>query len=655
MREEPVGRLPAEVGSQVGQAGRRSSGTAVAVVPSLLILLVGLGCTPPSSDRAAGRPGAAEPSHADGSSRSEGSAGPSRSEPTFAVKVEKNIRVRMRDGVELSTDVVRPDAPGTFPVLVMRSPYGKDWSAGISGGPYEHEYYARRGYAVVQQDSRGRFDSGGTFEPFVDEAPDGWDTLTWAAVQPWSNARIGGLGQSYYGFTQLAQAVQRHPALATIAPVMTTGDTHNNWVFSDGAFHLGFAMGWGTGLLGKGTPRPDPRRAPPPMAGTSPPPAFQHLPVRTMDEQQGQRQPVPFYREWLTHPAKDDFWHSRSLDLLVPAINVPVLFYTGWYDYFLRGNLADHGRFMKSGPEATSRTASRLIIGPWTHYTGPDGATARVGDLDFGPSAAYDLPARLLGWYDQWLKGMPDRFASDGPVRIFVMGDNRWRSERAWPPADVQYTKYYFSSGGRANTAAGDGALATSPPGAAVPQDTFVYDPANPVPTVGGVSGAPAGPREQSSLAGRADILSYVSAPLASRLEVTGPLQVTLFAATDAADTDFTAKLVDVHPDGRAYNIQDGVIRARYRGGLDKAVPIARGTVLEYTIDLWATSHAFLPGHRIRVDISSSNFPRLSRNLNTGESPELSTRMVVARQTVYHDAAHPSHILLPVIPNGARP
>ncbi|MBM3772939.1 MAG: CocE/NonD family hydrolase [Acidimicrobiia bacterium] len=582
-------------------------------------------------------------------------AAPAESQPIYPITVDRNLRVNMRDGVELSTDVVRPNADGTFPVLMMRTPYGKDWSAGISGGPYEHEYYATRGYVVVQQDSRGRFDSSGVFEPFVDEAPDGWDTAAWAAQQPWSNARLAGLGQSYYGYSQLALAVQRHPALVTIAPLMTTGDTHNNWIFSDGAMHLGFAMAWGTGLLGRGTARPNPRVASPPVAGTAQASVFAHLPVQAMDEQQGQKMRVPFYRAWLAHPTKDDHWMPRSLDLQVAAINVPTFFYTGWYDYFLRGNLADYERFMKIGSGTVSRTGTRLIIGPWMHYTGRDGATAKVGDLDFGPSAAYDLPKRLLGWYDQWLKGMPDRYADDGPVKIFVMGDNAWRSEKAWPLADAQPTKYYFSSGGKANTFAGDGGLSTTEPSPALPTDVFVYDPANPVPTVGGVSGAPTGPRDQSPLATREDILSYTSAPLASRVEVTGPIQVKLFAATDAPDTDFTAKLVDVHPDGRSYNIQDGIIRARYRLGLDKAVPIKPGEVLEYTIDLWSTSHAFLPGHRVRVDIASSNFPRLSRNLNTGQSSEASTKMRRARQTIYHDAAHPSHIMLPIVPNGARP
>jgi putative CocE/NonD family hydrolase len=239
-------------------------------------------------------------------------------------------------------------------------------------------------------------------------------------------------------------------------------------------------------------------------------------------------------------------------------------------------------------------------------------------------------------------------------VKIFVMGDNAWRNEKAWPLPDAQYTKYFFASGGRANSATGDGTLSTAEPKGAA-QDRFTYDPANPVPTVGGVSGGPAGPREQGALATRNDILTYTSAPLSARLEVTGPIKVTLFAATDARDTDFTAKLVDVHPDGKAYNIVDGVIRARYRQGTGKAVLISPGAVLEYTIDLWSTSHAFLPGHRLRVDISSSNFPRLDRNLNTAESPELATAMVKARQTIYHDAAHPSHIVLPVIPSGPRP
>jgi putative CocE/NonD family hydrolase len=272
-----------------------------------------------------------------------------------------------------------------------------------------------------------------------------------------------------------------------------------------------------------------------------------------------------------------------------------------------------------------------------------------VGDLDFGPDAAFDLPKLLVSWYDHWMKGMANG-AEAPPVRIFVMGDNTWRNETAWPLPDAKYTDYYFGGSGKANTAAGDGSLGTTPPAKGQAQDTFVYDPAVPVPTVGGVSGGATGPRAQASLADRKDILSYTSAPLTERVEVTGPIKVTLFAATNAADTDFTAKLVDVAPDGSAHNIQDGIIRARYRTSLEKAEPIKPGAVLEYTIDLWATSNAFLPGHKIRVDISSSNFPRFDRNPNTGGRIADEREFEVAEQRVHHDPEHPSRITLPVVP-----
>jgi putative CocE/NonD family hydrolase len=574
----------------------------------------------------------------------------------YSVKVERNVRVPMRDGTELSADVFRPDAEGRFPVLIIRSPYGKDWSAGISGGPYEAEPYVRRGYVVVQQDCRGTYDSRGTFEPFVTEAADGFDTDAWAARQPWSNGKIAGLGQSYYGLTQLAQATAAHPSLVTIAPVMTTSDTYNNWIYSDGAFHLGFAMNWGIGLAGPSVKRPDPRIPVPMTTATASAsnPVFRHLPLLTMDEE-SKKITVPYYRDWMAHPTRDGYWNGRSYGGELNKVAVPGLFFTGWYDFFLRGALADFSTIRREGATATARNGTRLVVGPWAHYTGPQGATQKVGDVDFGASAAYDLPNLLIGWYERWMKPAGQQADGGAPVRLFVMGDNRWRDESDWPLAGTLYTKYYLSSQGKANTSKGDGMLSLEAPRTGQRADAFAYDPQDPVPTIGGVSGGPTGPRDQTPLSTRQDILTYQTAPLTERVEVTGPIRVTLYAATSAKDTDFTAKLIDVHPDGIVQNLQDGIVRARYRKLGQPAQPINPGAIVEYSIDLWATSNAFLPGHRIRVDISSSNFPHWDRNLNTGDDPASDTNMIKAWQSVYHDADHTSHILLPVIPNGSRP
>jgi putative CocE/NonD family hydrolase len=577
------------------------------------------------------------------------------SKPTYKVRAEQNVRVRVRDGVELSTDVYRPDADGKFPALVMRTPYGKDWSAGISGGPYEHMFYAERGYVVVQQDSRGKYDSGGIFEPFRDEANDGSDTNDWIGRQPWSNGRIGGLGQSYYGLTQWMPAIMGSKYLTTIAPVMTTVDTYNNWIYSDGAFHLGFAMGWGTGLAGRGTVRPDPRKRLP-TASTAASAAqgsvMSHLPLATMDEAQVRAQ-VPYYRDWMTHPKRDAYWTNRSPTAQLPQLQIPALIFTGWYDFFLRGALNDYVTIKKSAKAETARNGSRLIVGPWPHYTGPNGADRIAGQIDFGPAAAVGLRGILLRWYDYWLKGIRTGVAEELPVKIFVMGENLWRHEREWPLARTKYTKYYLQSGGRANSRHGDGQLSIDGPNGK--PDVFEYNPLDPVPTVGGAisggGGQQSGPYDQRWIEERQDVLVYTTPPLTQPVEVTGPITVKLYASTSAKDTDFTAKLVDVHPDGYARILQDGIIRARYRTSLESAQLVEPNTVQEYTIDLWATSNVFLRGHRIRLDISSSNFPRYDRNLNTGEDQATGTRSVKATQTIFHDAARSSHVVLPIVPS----
>jgi putative CocE/NonD family hydrolase len=295
------------------------------------------------------------------------------------------------------------------------------------------------------------------------------------------------------------------------------------------------------------------------------------------------------------------------------------------------------------------------MIGPWVHGIGHN----VVGEVDFGPEASVDLARVQLRWYDHWLKEMSNGVAEEPPVKIFVMGENYWRNEREWPLARTHYSNYYLHSGGRGNSFNGDGTLSTNPPGPDGGKDTFTYDPANPVPTLGGgnccwTDIVPMGPFDQRAAERRDDVLVYSSPELREPLEVTGPITVALFASSSAKDTDFTAKLVDVHPNGFAQNVQDGIVRARYRLSHDQPRFVEPGTVVEYTIDLWATSNTFLPGHRVRVEISSSNFPRFDRNLNTGEDPATATKMVRASQTIYHDAQHPSHIVLPVIPRGSN-
>lgn len=569
------------------------------------------------------------------------------SKPQYGVVAEGLIDVKMRDGTLLSTDVVRPDAPGKFPTLLLRTPYNKN-----GGG--DQLWFAERGYAVVTQDVRGKYDSGGAYTLFRSEANDGYDTNEWIGAQPWSNGKVGTMGGSYPGYTQLAQGVSNSKYLVSISTALTTGDVFNNWVYNDGALFLAFALPWGgIGMHGHTFHT---------LPATDWPAIYEHLPLATIDRAAGHTNPG--FRELLKHPrANDPFWKGISLENDIRNISVPLLVLGGWYDLFLRGTLQDDKTIRNESKSELARRQKRLIIGPWAHNggvrnntpgretTGPDRS------IDFGPEAEIDTRNLHLRWHDHWLKGIDNGVDSEPPVKIFVMGENSWRYENEWPLARTQYTKFYLGSEGRANSAAGDGTLSSVQPGNrphAAETDRFVYDPAQPVPTLSGggiCCVVPFGPWDQRKAEVRSDVLVYTTPVLTSPIEVTGPIAVKLFAATSAKDTDWTAKLVDVHPDGYAQNIQDGIIRARYRNG--KAAPAALLTenkVYEYTLDLWATSTVFLPGHRIRLEISSSNFPRFDRNLNTGEDPFTGTRMQSAKQTIYHSDRYPSHVVLPVIP-----
>lgn len=568
------------------------------------------------------------------------------SQPRYKVIVEKNVPVPMRDGVTLAADVYRPDAPGRFPVLILRTPYDKTTADEVQNS----SWYAERGYVVVNEDVRGRFASGGDFYTYRSEARDGYDTDAWAAEQPWSNGRLGTLGGSYLGFTGLTQAIGGHPALKSVATDVTTTDIYNSWVYSDGAFILGFSLPWGAGTVHDRTAEGG--------GAFTTPESYAHLPLGTADAASYKiDQP---YRDWLAHPRRaDPYWADISFEKDVAKIGVPTLVVSGWYDLFLRGTIDDHLAVRAKGRTSLARTQKRLVIGPWTHFKtvaprkGGFGGMAAADDIDYGPDADLNGNLLYLRWHDHWLKGMDNGVDRDPPVRIFVMGENKWRAEQEWPLKRTRYTRYYLGSGGRANGAAGDGTLSLRPWRGAE-SDRYDYDPANPVPTLGGnicCSSVPSGAHDHRPVEQRPDVLVFTGPVLTETVEVTGPIRATLYAASSAPDTDWVVRLVDVHPDGYARNIQDGIIRARFRGGkADAASPIVPGKVYRYDIDMWASSNAFQPGHRIRVEVTSSNFPRFDRNLNTGEDPATGTRMAVAQQTIFHSPRYPSHVLLPIIP-----
>ena len=579
----------------------------------------------------------------------------------YQVIREPDVMVPMRDGARLATDIVRPDAPGRFPVLVNRGPYGKD--SYLANPDHSIWFFPRNGYVLLSQDVRGRFGSEGDYNPLFQEAQDGYDTIEWAARQPWSTGRVATTGQSYLGATQYTLAGRRPlpPHLQTMAVVSASSDFHQSWVY-----HTGGAMEWGWTvpyaiLKGRNTLERagcrdllaqmddyvvEPGNFGQPLSDHW----YRHLPLRDWIDRL--REAAPYFHEYFDQEPDGPYWWTLNLMRQARNVAIPMFHISAWYDIFLEGALNAYQSVRDNGATELARRSQKLLIGPWAHlrpFTEP--TTGGAGNIDFGSDAAIELHDSLLRWYDYWLKGEQTGIMDDPPVRLFVMGDNRWRDESEWPLARAQYARWYFHSAGAANTRHGDGALSTVPPDADEPADHYLYDPSDPAPTLGGNTLIiEYGVFDQSPVEDRPDVLSYTSEPLPADLEITGPIAVTLYAATTAADTDFTAKLVDVRPDGFAHNLQDGIVRARYRTSAGAPSFVTPGAVHRYAIDLWATSHVIKAGHRIRVDISSSNFPRFDRNPNTGAPLGADARQETARQTVHHSPPYPSHITLPIIP-----
>jgi putative CocE/NonD family hydrolase len=577
---------------------------------------------------------------------------------SVSLRVETNLPVKMRDGIVLYADVYRPDSPGPFPVALQRTPYDKGAAGSMTN--LDPMKAARNGYAVVIQDTRGRYTSEGEFYAFRDEINDGYDTVEWAAAQPWSTGKVGMYGASYVGATQWLAAVARPPHLAAIVPNVTASNYHEGWAYQGGAFELGFNVSWtllqltlaNFGALSSAKSVPTEKRRDLIDAVNDMELSFRHLPTKDLPQLQGGL--ADYYYDWLAHPEFDDYWKNLCIEDNHPRLGVPACNIGGWYDIFLGGTIRNFLGMRANGGSDDARRGQKLLIGPWQH--GSRGGSV-VGDHYFGLAAdamAADLDGVHFRWFDYWLKGIDNGVLDEPPVRVFVMGDNVWRDEQEWPLARAQNTSYYLHSQGKANSSSGDGSLSPEAPGEE-PPDVYLYNPADPVPTRGGglccnPYFAANGAFDQQDIEARPDVLVYSTAPLERDLEVTGPVTVTLWAATSQTDTDFTAKLVDVCEDGCARNLTDGIIRARYRDSSSNASFVEPGRVYHYTIDLWATSNVFQRGHRIRVEISSSNFPRFDRNTNTGNVIAGDAEFKPALQTVMHDAQHPSHITLPVVP-----
>ena len=614
-----------------------------------------------------------------------------QSQPKYDVAVVKDVMITMRDGVKLACDIYRPalngvPVEGKYPVILERTPYGKvtaeEWA----------KYFAPRGYIGVGQDIRGRNNSEGKWRPFRDDGHDGYDTAKWIGEQPWCDGSIGTVGTSYPGGTQHALALSRPPYLKAMIPADSMSDFGRYGVRHNGAFEMRW-MNWIFNIGG------------PTGSHESRDPATHEALLRLGEQVREYARDMPLrrgatplrlipeYEDWLveamSHGDYDDFWKNAGADVVEHVAeykDIPVYHLGGWYDSW--GSQVANLNYVSLSKN--KKSLQRLIMGPWTHHAR---TRSFAGEAEFGPDAAIDFNQFQLRWFDHWLKGLDTGVDREPPVRIFVMGGGdahrtpegrifvggHWRTENEWPLVRTVATPYYLH---------GNGSLSPQKPGGESPT-TYEFDPHHPVPTLGGnISSHNAPPSHHNSierpgdsenlmeqgaydqrcradtwtcadtrpLSARNDVLVYQTAPLEQDVEVTGRLIVKLWAASDAPDTDFTAKLVDVYPPNRDYpagvdlNVEDGIVRARYRNSLEHAEMMRPGEVYPFTIEMYPTSLVFQKGHRIRLDISSSNFPRFDVNPNTGEPLNNNRRWAIALNTIYHDDRHPSHIVLPIIP-----
>jgi hypothetical protein len=548
----------------------------------------------------------------------------------------------MRDGTILRADIYRPKQAGRYPVLLQRTPYNK-----VNGGGFGYRA-AAAGYVVIVQDVRGRYTSDGEWYTFKYESNDGYDTVEWAAALPYSDGRVGMWGGSYVGATQMLAAIAHPPHLAGICPVVTASNYHSNWTYQGGAFEQWFNESWTSGLA-QDTLNRQVERNTDALGGvwklplTSYPLFNGHTDTKLSDL-------APYFLDWLAHPNFDDYWKRWSIEDHYSQITVPALTVSAWYDIFQDGSLRNFQGLKREAANATARNGQHLLVAIGGH----SGGGRHIGAVDFGPAAAeYDENDVTLAWYNYLFKGAKNQF-SEKTVRIFVMGTNQWRDEDDWPPKRAHATKYYLHADHAANSLRGDGTLTTQAPNSGEPSDHYTYDPANPVPTIGGPlccdsKHLPPGPRDQRPAEARDDVLVYTTGAFARDTEVSGPVRLNVFVTSSAVDTDFTGKLVDVWPNGFAQNLTEGILRASYRNSQAKPELLNPGQIYQLTISLWSTSNVFLKGHRLRLEVSSSNFPRFDRNLNTGRNGEFEIHWTTATNTILHDADHPSALVLPML------
>lgn len=554
---------------------------------------------------------------------------PAASQPTHAIKIDFNQRVRMRDGVELSADVYRPDAAEQFPVILSRTPYNKNGGSTLAIA----RYFAPRGYVFVAMDVRGRGDSGGEFVPYRNDGRDGYDAIEWCANQPWSTGKIGTIGGSYNGRIQWLTAVERPPHLTTMIAMVTPSDPFFEWPTG---LPLPMDISWYHFTAGRVSQN---------MDAVDWAKIQRHLPMKTMDEAAGR--PNRYWKEMFEHTQLDEWWEPLRYQNKFNRVNVPILHISGWYDDEQVGTPYNFTAMTMQLNRPKIRLNQKLLMGPWPHAIN---STSKLGEVDFGPTAIIDLNGYWLRWFDHWLKGIDNGIMREPSVRVFVMGENRWVDENEWPIERTQYAKYYLHSRGRANSLFGDGTLSTSLPDDQ-PYDTYVNDPARPVPFITEPSFAQIGSADDyRPVERRDDVLVYTSEPLTEDVLVCGPITGWLYAASSARDTDFMMKLLDVWPNGYAQRLTDGMVRARFREGMERPALIEPERVYKYSMSLWYTCQMFKQGHSIRVEVASTAFPKYDRNPNTGEALGTSTRLETAQQKIYHDRERASFVSLPIIP-----
>ncbi len=576
----------------------------------------------------------------------------------FDLTIDRDVRVPMRDGLELATDIYRPDANGTFPVILVRTPYKKEMNE------LEARFFARRGYVYAVQDCRGRFSSPGEWVPFFNEPRDGYDTIEWLAVQPWSSGKVGMIGGSYLGWVQWWAARETPPHLATMIPNVAPPDPYYNIPYEYGCFFLLGAIWWADVLEEEATADLS-GKAMSDIMDKQYAKLLRHLPVIELDEIVLGKE-NPYWRDWIRHPDNDAYWAEVSFLDRLENLDIPVYHQSGWFDGDGIGSKLNYLAMVRQG-----HADQKLILGPWGHTTTATRSGPR--DTDFGPNAIVDLERSYLRWLDRWLKGVENGIEDEPLVNLFVMNTNKWLSGDTYPLEGTEFTRLYLASDGGANTSAGDGRLIpVAPPADAAAYDAYTYDPGDPTPQPSLYQDPldlvdKEGDEEQEVYsveekreaqlayhakitAERRDILVYETPPLEEPLTFAGPVSGVIYASSSARDTDWFMRLMWIDEEDAIFPLVEGVIRARYRNSFSEPELLKPGEICEYHLDMWQTGVTVPEGARLRVEVASAGFPVYSRNLNTGGHNEMETEYVTAEQKIFHDPEHPSYVLLPVIP-----